>query len=84
MNENEKKNEETLPSQHAITLSRSAVWMCTFAVAYVVIHLGIELVDYLQADAVRTGRVITRSLGILGWCGVLFVLIKQLWNGRKR
>ena len=79
MNENEKKNEETRPSQHAITLSRSAVWMCTFAVAYVVIHLGI-----LQADAVRTGRVITRSLGILGWCGVLFVLIKQLWNDRKR
>lgn len=84
MNENEKQNEETRTVQHGTNLPRGILWMCTGAVAYVIFHLGSELVDYLQADAVRTDRVVMRSLGILGWCAVLFVLLKQLWNGRKR
>lgn len=77
MNETEKTNKKT-------HLSRNVIWMCLGAVAYVVFHLGNELTDYLQADAIRYDHVVMRSLGILGWCVVLFVLIKHIKNDRKR
>lgn len=84
MNENQKENKETRPAGRAVAISRPLATLLALGVVGIVISLGEGLADYLQADPVRWSRVITRSFGILGWCGVLFVLIKQLWNGRKR
>lgn len=84
MNENQKENKETRPAGRAVTISRPLATLLALGVVGIVISLGEGLADYLQADPVRWSRVITRILGILGWCGVLFVLIKQLWNDRKR
>lgn len=66
-----------------IKLPESIVQLGAIAILFVIIDLTGGLIDYIQEPEMRIGRIIMRSIGILGWSGVEYLAINVIWQNHK-
>lgn len=72
-------------SSRNVRLDNYTYLACSVAVLYTLITVGENWFDYINGASASWGRIITSSLGVLGWCVVLVRLI-IVWinNGKKQ
>lgn len=74
----EAKNDSTY-----IKVPKSVVQLGAIAILFVIIDLIGGLIDYIQEPEMKIGRIIMRSISILGWSCVEYLAIDAIWHNSK-
>lgn len=67
-----------------IRVPKSVVQLGAVAILFVIIDMTEGLIDLITTSDLNIGRIIMRSLGILGWLAVEYLAINALWSNRKK
>ncbi len=82
--ENDRRQRDEEPERRASAAKLKGLHiLAAIAILCAIINLAEELVGYFGDGTTDTVRIVMRTLGIAGWCVVLFYYIKTFLYVRK-